>query len=250
MILSRLDKTDPRSITMPIGTELRDYAQIHIPAANLVGGAEALGPGQWLSVTRYTGGTDGTPVAQEKWSVGGRVSAISGNETDKKAVVLAVPTQQAPTLQAALAVTDARLSYMPSDKPISAPTPASSDTPVPTPIFFIAITPESGGVGLEIAADLIASGAALPKEGRLSLIIVPKLLTDGGDQPSSAPPPFNACVTISNFLDENRGVTDETDDAEVVVVELDASRLTEAAAALTHAERVYLVPNNACEAGS
>jgi hypothetical protein len=48
----------------------------------------------------------------------GQVSAVSGNETEKKSIVLALPTHQAPTLQAALAVKDgAPLVYSLRDEP-------------------------------------------------------------------------------------------------------------------------------------
>jgi hypothetical protein len=99
---------------------------------------------------------------------------------------------------------------------------------------------------LEIPTERIASGSAIAREGVLSLVIVPKVVTGSEDTVSSAPPLFNGCAAFVHFLDKNRHVTEKPDDAETVVVWLSASRLPEAAAALTHAERVYLVPDVSC----
>lgn len=156
-----------------------------------------------------------------------------------------------PTLQAALAVKDgAPLVYsLYEDRP-ETPTPDPSATATITPTStstpFIAPLTSSGHVGLEIPTERIASGSAIAREGVLSLVIVPKVVTGSEDTVSSAPPLFNGCAAFVHFLDKNRHVTEKPDDAETVVVWLSASRLPEATAALTHAERVYLVPDVSC----
>ena len=110
-----------------------NYQQVPIQATSLMGGAELLGPGQWLSIARY--GKGGTPSAEE-WRMLGRVSAVSGNETEKKTIVLAVDPGHVPTLQAALAVKDgAPLVYsLYEDRP---------ETPTPDPSATATITPTS-----------------------------------------------------------------------------------------------------------
>ena len=221
-----------------------DFLEVPIQATSLMGGAELLGPGQWLSIARY--GKGGTPSAEE-WQMVGQVSAVSGNETEKKVVVLALPTRQAPTLQAALAVKDGPpLVYSLRDEPTVTPIPTATIPPTSTSTPFIAPLTSSGHVGLEIPTERIASGSAIAREGVLSLVIVPKVVTGSEDTVSSAPPLFNGCAAFVHFLDKNRHVTEKPDDAETVVVWLSASRLPEATAALTHAERVYLVPDVSC----
>ena len=121
LILAGLHYRDVRS------TNYSEYQEVSIPATSLVGGAELIGPGQWLSIARY--GKDGTPSAEE-WRMVGRVSAVSGSDTEKKVIVLAVPTHQAPTLQAALAAKDGPLLV---HGPGQTPTATSTATPTATP---------------------------------------------------------------------------------------------------------------------
>lgn len=230
-----------------------DFQEVLIPATSLMGGAEVIGPGEWLSIARYSGGTNGTPSAEE-WRMLGRVSAVSGNETEKKLIILAVPTNQAPTLQAALAVKDgAPLVYVPGPSPTATPSPdpsasaTATATSTGTPTPFIAPPTRSGQVGLEIPIERIDSGSAIDQQSLLSLVIVPKVVSGSEDEISSAPPLFSGCATFANFLNKDRRVPDKAADATTVVVWLAASRLPEAAAALTHAERVYLVPDASCE---
>lgn len=223
-----------------------DYQEVPIQATSLMGGAELIGPGQWLSIARY--GKDGTPSAEE-WRMVGRVSAVSGNETEKKVIVLAVPTHQAPTLQAALAAKDGPLlvhgpgqtpTATSTAPPTETPTPGPSPTPTSTPTPFIAPLTTPGRVGFEIPTERIASGSAIDQHSLLSLAIVPKEVS------GSAPPLFSDCATFALFLDKNRIATTKAADVQTVVVWLTDSRLPEAAAALTHAERVYLVPDESC----
>lgn len=234
-----------------------DYQTVLIPATSLMGGAELIGPGDWLSIARYG---KGDTLSAEEWRMLGRVSGVSGNDTEKKVIVLAVPTHQAPTLQAALAVKDgAPLVYTLGQTPTATPIPTATPSPDPsasatvavtptdTPMPFIAPPPRSGQVGLEIPIERIASGSAIDQHSLLSLVIVPKVVSGSEDEISSAPPLFSGCATFANFLNKDRRVTDKTVDATTVVVYLAASRLPQAAAALTHAERVYLVPDASCE---
>ena len=88
--------------------------------------------------------------------------------------------------------------------------------------------------------DRIAPGSELDQQVHLSLVIVPKVIT------GSAPPLFSSCASFVVLLDKNRVVTEKMADAQTVIVRLPASKLPEAAAALTHAERVYLVPDVSC----
>ena len=226
-----------------------DFLEVPIQATSLMGGAELIGPGDWLSIARY--GKGGTPTAEE-WRMVGRVSAVSGNDTEKKVIVLGVPTHQAPTLQAALAVKDGPLLIHGPGKE-QTPTPTATFTATPTPGPSPTNTPSptgtparSGQVGLEIPAEHIASGANIDRQSILSLIIVPKVVSDSEDSVSSTPL-FTGCAAFAFFLDDDRLQTDKAADAKTVVVWLAASRLPEAAAALTHAESVYLVPDASCE---
>ena len=215
-----------------------NYQKVPIQATSLMGGAELIGPGQWLSIARY--GKDGTPSAEE-WRMVGRVSAVSGSDTEKKVIVLAVPTHQAPTLQAALAVKDGpALVYSLRDEPTATPIPTATIIPTSTSTPFIAPLTTPGRVGFEIPTERIASGSAIDQHSLLSLAIVPKEVS------GSAPPLFSDCATFALFLDKNRIATTKAADVQTVVVWLTDSRLPEAAAALTHAERVYLVPDESC----
>lgn len=254
LILAGLHYRDVRSTNYP------EYQEVSIPATSLVGGAELIGPGQWLSIARY--GKGGTPSAEE-WRMLGRVSAVSGSDIEKKVIVLAVPTDQAPTLQAALAVKDgASLVYAPGQKPTAtstpttptatpSPDPSASATAIPTPTGtptpFIAPPMRSGQVGLEIPIERLASGPAIDLQSLLSLVIVPKVVSGPENEISSAPPLFSGCAQFASFLNKDRRQPEQVADATTVVVWLAASRLPEAAAALTHAERVYLVPDALCE---
>lgn len=227
------------------------YLEVPMQATSLLGGVEALGRGDWLSVARY--GKDGTPTTEE-WRMLGRVSSVTGNETEKKQIVLAVDPGQAPTLQAALAVKDgAPLVYNLSEEPTRPTETRSTDpnaTAMPTPTAtstpFMAPPAIDGQVGLEIPAERIVSGANIAQQTLLSLVIVPKVVVDSEDAIFAALP-FNGCAAYASFLDKDRLATDKMADAKTVVVWLTAARLPEAAAALTHAERVYLVPDASCE---
>lgn len=206
---------------------LEGYPRIPILAESISSGIELLGPGKFLSVARYSGGTGGTPIAPE-WTVYGRVAAVWGDADAKQGLLLALEPTNAHTLQAALAIKDgnplsvAIITEIPTYTPMPTGTPEPSATPIPPT------------ARLEIPTALLYSETDndQPSGQLLSLIIVPKLKL--AESPPSYSPPgvFHQCVALDPQQDADN----------VKVVLLDIARLTEAAAALTYAERVYLVP--------
>lgn len=227
--------------------DLSQYQRVPIASTSLAGGVEGLGPGQWLEIDGRSRAVAGTDVPD--WLVTGRIYDTGGDATAKSVVYLDVLPEQVPTLQAALIVKDGQpLFYKLRPQPALTPTGTLTETPTtPSPTatstpFINFATPRPGQTWLEIPISLSATGSAIDPSSELVMVIVAKQTVDGEGRPLATPSYLSAPVSFHTFLDDKRVMTSDPASAESVIVALDTAALPGAAAALTHAERVYLIP--------
>jgi hypothetical protein len=225
--------------------------EVPVPGDQLIGGVAPLSPGKALELYISFPGSEGTPTPTPFPLKNLKVAAI----LDDKDILLAVPPDIVPTLQAALLVKDARFTYnLFLNTPTATLEPTQTDTPTTTVIPKATSTPDEGTTYLSLVLEdsKIDLQASWLVEGTAQLIVTekresPVLVLPG--EAVATPAAVSACqavthtVEVKAFLDEEGGWHDayDADESKKVLLAIDKSIWADVACSLASAETIWLV---------
>jgi hypothetical protein len=213
---------------------------VPIPASKLVGGAEPFTLGEQIKVVASIPDAQGTPAPKTFTEV--EVLALMGKEGAEAVVLLGIPADQAPSLQAALLDDGAHFTYqLLPDRPA----PTATVTNTPAPIKSAELTCDS--VAFDLPVTKIESDLKGIQRGDVLLVILVEERQDSEGKALEHIPHLYRDVTLLDVLDaKGTGIASPYEGAAEVRVGLvcDAtdSSVKEFAGRLAGASVIHLVP--------
>ncbi|MCB0254072.1 MAG: hypothetical protein H6649_02270 [Caldilineae bacterium] len=220
------------------------YVEVPVPASDVVGGTQGLVAGWPIEIVAVVPNADMTPTPIVFSDV--EIRAFLGGSRDGSepgTVLVAVPTDQAMTLQMALVSDGAKLFYrLLEAKPTATPTTFQTPTVAPTPLPTS--RPQASKVFVELDVDKIKQRASSLQKGSAILIVV-EPVSPSVDESKNTVPGYISRDTIDvdvvAFLD-TAGIQSDTfnEDTTRVLLEIDQKSLGEYARSMAAATDIWL----------